>query len=308
MNQKRYHDPMVLQPDSLFSSVGNCGTNQPEEVKKLQRMIMNAGYQQATGRELEINGKCAQDTTEALVWYQRLLNLSPSGLVGPTDSWFIAALKEMSPHWRPRQQNGPLHVREGQITFDAEGHDYLTVVEPFRPHRTPYFSRVLHWPGYSSGVTLGRGYDMGSRSRGEVYSTLRQACLEKFKAVICSKAAGLKGHQAGQFVQVYGPMVGEISHQQQIRLFEIAYREKFDYARGVYERSTLKIDNPLPWMDVEKTIREVFIDTLYQGNASAKKMSAIMASNGNKEDIIRYLEEDQFHGTTRDKIRVDYLK
>ncbi|MBP2169612.1 hypothetical protein J2125_002804 [Erwinia toletana] len=48
MPNKHYHDPMVLNPHRLFTAVGTCGTNQPEEVKKLQRMIMNAGYQQAT--------------------------------------------------------------------------------------------------------------------------------------------------------------------------------------------------------------------------------------------------------------------
>jgi len=308
MNQKRYHDPMVLQPDSLFSPVGNCGTNQPEEVKKLQRMIMNAGYQQATGRELEINGKCAQDTTEALVWYQRLLNLSPSGLVGPTDSWFIAALKEMSPHWRPRQQNGPLHVREGQITFDAEGHDYLTVVEPFRPHRTPYFSRVLHWPGYSSGVTLGRGYDMGSRSRGEVYSTLRQAGLEEFKAVICSKAAGLKGHQAGQFVQVYGPMVGEISHQQQIRLFEIAYRIKRDETERSYLRNTKNQHEAIPWHSLNQKIRDVLVDIYYQGTTEAESL-CLSAMDNDESKLIAHISANAHYMTfesSRNRIR--YLK
>ena len=308
MNHKRYHDPMVLHPDLLFTSVGTCGTNQPEEVKKLQRMIMNAGYQQATSRELEVSGNCGQETIEAVVWYQRLLNLSPSGLIGPTDSWFIAALKEMSPHWRPRQQSGPLHVREGQITFDAEGHDYITAVVPYRPYRTPYFSRVLHWPGNTSGVTLGRGYDMGSRSRGEVYSTLRQAGLEEFKAIICSKAAGLKGHQAGKFVQVYGPMVGEISHRQQIRLFEISYQIKLREVERSYLSNTRNQKGATPWHLLDQKIRDVLVDIYYQGTHGAAELCLSVMKNDKKELIsyiggnVHYMEFE----SNRNRIR--YLK
>ena len=89
----RYHPPLTLHPDRLFSSVGTCGTNDPDEVKKLQRMVVDAGYQQATGRVLTINGQCDQATIEAIRCYQLLLNMHPSGLVKPTDSYFIEACK-----------------------------------------------------------------------------------------------------------------------------------------------------------------------------------------------------------------------
>ena len=69
----------------------------------------------------------------------------------------------------------------------------------------PYFSRVLHWPGGVSGVTLGRGYDMGSRSVGSILSTLRQAGLEEYKCVLCSKAAGFKG---ARHFTLFRPMDG----------------------------------------------------------------------------------------------------
>ena len=47
-------------------------------------------------------------------------------------------------------------ISEGRITFDAEGNNIPT---------SPFFSRVIHWPGNNlSVVTIGRGYDMGSRT------------------------------------------------------------------------------------------------------------------------------------------------
>lgn len=61
-------------------------------------------------------------------------------------------------------------MNEGQITFDDEGTDYITATEPLRQRRYPNFSRILQWPPTStSGVTPGRGYDMGNRSTGEIY-------------------------------------------------------------------------------------------------------------------------------------------
>lgn len=189
-----YHTPMLLMPLRLFSSVGTCGTNNPGDVKQLQQLIRDSGYQLATGRYIGVDGQCGQATIEAIKWYQQLLNMFPTGLVHPLDSSFMTAQMDSGPHWRPRHTQGPLKVREGQLTFDTEGVDYITAVEPFRQHDTRYFSRVLHWPGGVSGVTLGRGYDMGQRSRGEIHATLCQADIEDFKASLCSRAAGLTGH------------------------------------------------------------------------------------------------------------------
>lgn len=45
MPYHRYHDPRIFR---LTSSVGACGTNNPNEVKSIQRMINDAGYQFAT--------------------------------------------------------------------------------------------------------------------------------------------------------------------------------------------------------------------------------------------------------------------
>ena len=266
-----YHKPRIYR---LKGTVGSCGTNNPDDVKKIQQMIIGAGYQLSTGRTIRANGVCGLETDQAIIWYQRLLTLSPTGLIHPTDSFFIQAMENAnSPGWRPQHTSGSLRVSEGQVTFDSEGIDYITAVEPFRQQRYPSFSRILHWPPkFSSGVTLGRGYDMGSRSSGEIFSTLRQAGIEEYKAVICSKASHLRGRQAGQFVKVYGPLIGEITHTQQIRLFEIVYREKLNYAQGVYSRNSRHVTNALTWYKIDKGIRDVFVDTIYQGNRTAPDM------------------------------------
>nr|WP_244968383.1 peptidoglycan-binding protein [Rosenbergiella australiborealis] len=296
----------------MKGTIGSCGTNNPDDVKEIQKMIINAGYQFSTGRTIRVDGVCGPETEQAVIWYQRLLTLSPSGLVHPTDSFFMQAMENAySPGPRPQHTSGSLWVSEGQVTFDSQGIDYITAVEPFRQQSYPSFSRILHWPAkLSSGVTLGRGYDMGSRSSGEITSTLRQAGIEEYKAVICSKASHLKGRQAGQFVKVYGSLIGEITHSQQIRLFEIVYREKLNYAKGVYSRNSRHVHNPLTWYKLDKIIRDVFVDTIYQGNRTAPEMVRIMARGGSRSEIIQYLKNDLTlsRDLRRNEIRIRSLR
>ncbi len=244
--KRNFHEPRVLR---LQSSVGVCGVNYADDVKALQELMMKAGYQTATGRSLKVDGICNNETKEAIIWYQRLLTLSRSGLVQPFDQWFIEALKNASqPEWRPRITSGPLHVREAQFTFDNEGTDYITATDPFRPHPYPWFSRILHWPhSAASGVTLGRGYDMGRRSTGEIFATLRQAGIEEYKAILASKAAFLKGREAASFVKVYGPLFGEITHQQQLRLFEIAIQFYISEAKRIFNGRKARMMSAISW-------------------------------------------------------------
>ncbi|UQY44256.1 peptidoglycan-binding protein [Mixta hanseatica] len=218
------------------------------------------------------------------------------------------ALKAMSPDNQPHHAGSLLRVSQGQFTFDNEGLDYSTATVPFRATPTLWFSRVLHWHGGNSGVTLGRGFDMKLRSTGEIHSMLRQAGLEEHKAVICSRAAGLSGRAAQQFVTVFGPMVGEITHQQQIQLFEMAWHTKIHYARGVYLRHSADIAQRLPWEQIDGKIKDIFIDTLYQGNRNAGIMAKIIAQGSNREKIIQHLKDNYYQMNARNRARVEYLK
>lgn len=301
----KYHEPMLLNPALLFSSVGTCGTNAPEDVKKIQRMMTQAGYQQNTGRSPGVDGQCGQLTIEAIRWYQRLLNMKPTGLVHPFDSAFIEALNSAAPGWRPKHQRGPLTVQEGQFTFNCEGVDFVTATVPFKLQRYPYFSRILHWPGWVSGVTLGRGFDMGNRSAGEIFATLSRSGIEEYKSSICSRAAGLKGQPAREFVRAYGPLIGEISHQQQVSLFEITFEKYINDAKRIFSNAN---GLSVTWYSIEKKIREVFCDTLYQGNVTAKEMAIVMAHR-DKPLLIKYLMANRVgKDLRRDALRIRYIQ
>lgn len=121
-----YHPPRVFR---LAGAVGVFGTNNPDDIKTIQKMIVDAGYNHINGNNIRATGQCDAETKAAIIWYQRLLNKSPSGLIHPMETWFFTMLSQaLAPRWRPRHTAGSLHVREGQFTFDAEGQDYLTAV------------------------------------------------------------------------------------------------------------------------------------------------------------------------------------
>lgn len=297
----RYSAPSIFP---LKASVGNCGSNDPADVKKFQKTISDAGYELATRRALNTNGRCDFETIEAIRWYQRLLELSPTGLLHPTDAWYMQLQASLSPHWRPQHTVGILTVGEGQITFDAEGVDYVTAVEPFRQHRYPNFSRILHWPGdRHSGVTLGRGFDMGKRGAGEIFSTLRRAGIEEDRATICSKAAFLRGNDAGLFVTFYGPLVGEITYEQQTSLFSLSYREKLDYAQSLY-----RAYQPMStWMMLDQKIKDVVVDILYQGFLHPDTLMQA-AKDGRRELIAFILGNSGLMAFESQRNRIGYLR
>ena len=79
-----------------------------------------------------------------------------------------------------------LTVPDGQLTFDAEGTEGGV-----------YHSRTPHWPGGGSGVTIGRGYDLGQgRSATSIVEDLTAAGLSPEAAQTYAGAANKKGNTA----------------------------------------------------------------------------------------------------------------
>ncbi|ECF1703669.1 peptidoglycan-binding protein [Salmonella enterica subsp. enterica] len=303
------HMPSVsLLRNKINSSVGVCGVNLPYDVGMIQKLILDAGYQLATGRMVKVTGKCDYITIEAIHWYQRLLLMSPTGLISPVDISFMEALQRMSSPLRPVNTSGILSVPQGQFTFDQEGSEYAFAIPPLRQKGGRFlFSRMLHWPEKgSSGVTIGRGYDMGKRTRNDIYMTLRRIGIEEYKAELCSRAAGMKGHDAQLFVKTYRPIVGEITHQQQVDLFNISFTDYVSTAERIYNH----VDSAkLSWSNVDPKVKDVFYDTLYQGNSEARKLAEII-SQGDKSKLIAWLNStrDGFKDERRDKARIAYLQ
>jgi GH24 family phage-related lysozyme (muramidase) len=84
------------------------------------------------------------------------------------------------------------------MTTSRDGRRFIIAHEAVRG-----ISNRLHWPGGVSGVTLGPGYDMGTRTQSSVVSDLTAIGVERSTAVAVAVAAGAgwKGHDAKVFVK-----------------------------------------------------------------------------------------------------------
>jgi LysM repeat protein len=107
------------------------------------------------------------------------------------------------------------HVPFGQLTFDAEGLE--------TPGR--FFSRVAHEPSSSSGLTLGRGYDMREREVDEIIANLTAAGIARALAERFVQGRSLRGNSAKRFFQDNGLDRVTITPTQQKHLFLITYKE-----------------------------------------------------------------------------------
>lgn len=87
-----------------------------------------------------------------------------------------------------------LHVSRGQVTFNSEGNDNKN---------SRYFSRKAHVPSSSSGITLGRGYDLSKRESDDVYRDLVKAGVNKDLARKFSGGAGKSGNAAKNYLKVF---------------------------------------------------------------------------------------------------------
>ncbi len=157
----------------------------------------------------------------AELWVQNQDKVPDPDVVAPgteltlPDTWSSAQGPQTAPQESSQgeqgKEEGLLAVERGQLTFDAEGQE-----------GGAYHSRVAHWPGGNSGVTIGRGYDMSHRSWSEVYEALKGAGVPDRDAMELADGAGLKGTDARDFLKNHDDLP-EISMAAQKALFDTTY-------------------------------------------------------------------------------------
>lgn len=161
-------------------------------------------------------------------------------------------------------KNSGLSVDRGQVTFDAEGN------EGGRFH-----SRTAHWPGGASGVTIGRGYDLGQQSKSGIIKDMTAAGISDGDANKFAPAAGKSGKDAKAWLDENGKTLPEITQEQQKKLFYIAYdrlagdvaRISTQYAKTVSERDGGKReDYEINWDTLHPAIKDILVDLRYRGD------------------------------------------
>lgn len=199
------------------------------EVSALQAELVAQGWLPAE----EANGQFDAATAGAVSRFQREHGIAATGeadggtlrLLANASVRAAAAQPELvvptpaEPEARPEPvsyatTDDPFQVAKGQITFDAEGMET----------RGPFFSRVPHVPGSTSGVTIGRGYDLKERAAAGVRAHLEAVGIRPDWVTAFAGGVGKHGADAERYVQAHLRGV-EITAVQQKALFLVVYDE-----------------------------------------------------------------------------------
>ena len=152
-----------------------------------------------------------------------------------------------------------LKVSFGQTTFDAEGTEI--------PGR--FFSRRASWPGTTnSGVTIGRGYDLGSRTQLQVLRELTSAGVPRPDALLMAGGAGLRGSAADLFIKNREDRLPIISLETQQRLFETITTPETvaDIKRIFAKHDVVSTYGEVVWDSLPSTVQEIVFDLRYRGD------------------------------------------
>lgn len=198
----------------------------------------------------------------------------------------------------------PYKVDRGQMTFDAEGEE-----------GGPYHSRHAHWPGNdASGVTIGRGYDMGNRSADSIVSDMTAAGVPSDVAKKYSAASGLKGSAANKWVKNNRDSISQLTPEQQKSLFENMYSDmEKDIQRISKKEDTVKAYGAVCWDKLDPKVKESLIDLRFRGDYhtnSRKFLQKAVADNDTEAFKKEFVDANHWASVppARLKARQDYWK
>lgn len=156
-----------------------------------------------------------------------------------------------------------LRPDRGGLTFDSEG------TEGGKLH-----SRTLHVHGSNSGLTIGRGYDMATKSASQITADLAAAGVDPAAAKTLSLAASLRGDNAKKFIKDNGIESFEISELTQKKLFEATYAAEEQSVRSVCQRAAKKFGE-FEWEKLHPAIQELVVDLKYRGDYTPQSREVI---------------------------------
>lgn len=202
-------------------------------------------------------------TTDGVVWH-----FQPIGLL----SGVRTADDENDLKW--------LKVPRGQLTFDVEGND---------DDSSMYFSRVVHWPPVgASGVTIGRGYDVGHQHN--VKSDLKTAGVSEPLLSWLDDGKGLKKELAKDYLHSASAEVRShnISRKQQHVLFLFVYESmEKDVKRICNKRDVIEAFGSTDWEALHPKIKDILVDLRYRGDYTPSIRSEIQQHVANN-DLLKF--------------------
>ncbi|MGF1751763.1 pesticin C-terminus-like muramidase, partial [Vibrio cionasavignyae] len=264
------------------------------EVKVVQEALIELGFDLGPAGADGDFGKATESAIKQFQkGYEPTHNTHETYKIGEVDgivdkNTALALDESVSENWQyvdDEMDEKWLTVPIGQLTFDSEGNDIFGSI---------YFSRLPHVPNTKgvvigeSGITFGRGLDLGSRNQVDVeqiFSNVRINCKPLSHSLLewLKEGAGLKGQNAYNHYKNIDDQVPkieqELTRKQQHFLFLEIYpsyvKETERLLTKADVRSFFDKESVIVWSELPRNIREVLVDITYRGDnrSSSRKMN-----------------------------------
>lgn len=238
----------------IINCVGLKQKNNNYDVKLLQALL-NVYARRNNRPSLAITGKCDNELIDKLVEYQNkhLKRSNPKHFVEPNGKVLKSLNELVRSVFQPISTTPP---KVGLLTWNAEGNE-----------GGPYHSRKLHVPSESSGVTVGRGYDLRRKASTLIRKDLASAGLKSEVVSKLANAIGLRGKQAKQFIIDNDLIDYQVTVDAQRKLFKISYDfEASEVKRICTKADVVKKYGNTDWVKLNNTIKEVTVDLKFRGD------------------------------------------
>ncbi|ELX4134921.1 hypothetical protein QJ368_004612 [Vibrio vulnificus] len=258
----------------LFEILGIVGTNKKNNVYdvKIIQALLNVYARKNVRKVLDITGKCDDELISKLVEYQNkhFNGAMPKYYVEPNGK-IIKSLNDLVRSvFKPLSINPPL---QGVLTWSAEGNEGGS-----------YHSRKLHVPSDSSGVTVGRGYDLRMKKLALVRKDLASAGIRPDVISKLVGAIGLQGKRAKQFIIDSDLIDYQISVDAQLKLFNISYAfESSEVKRICNKADVVKKYGATDWANLNEKIKEVTVDLKFRGDYTPTAREYLQESIANND-------------------------
>ncbi|MFN7144562.1 MAG: hypothetical protein ACK4YP_12360, partial [Myxococcota bacterium] len=156
-----------------------------------------------------------------------------------------------------------------------------------------------------SGVTIGRGYDVGQHTAAKTTADLVAAGIPEDQAAVFAEAAGKRGQTAQQWLAENKGRLGEITSGQQKTLFDSTYGEMAgDVQRISDKKDTRAAYGEVDLKKADPTVRDLLVDLRYRGDyttSSRKRVQGLAAENDVAGLASVMNDRDQWAGVPPDR-------
>lgn len=251
---------------SLSASVGKGSKNNPKDVK-LVKALLNVYFRTKKMAVLPITDKSNNDFETHIAIFQKdhLKSVKPDSKVNVNGSTFKNLKKVLDSTFKPIAISDPSY---GVVTWQSEG------AEGGR-----YHSRKLHVPSSSSGLTLGRGYDMRRKTQSTLTRDFSSVGIESQYSDKLKKAENLFGSTAEQFVIDNDLLDYQVTPEQQLKLFKISYEaESKEVKRICGKKDVVNLYGKTEWDTLNSYIKDLTIDLKFRGDYTPRARKIIQKS------------------------------